>query len=210
MNKIRNSGIYLIDLKGNVNPEFGMKHYCVLVNTIDRDLFLAFPTTTSIKRRKEAGTYILKIDNSVVLFKHTRIISRNRIIGESVKNGILNVWDEFELDSLMKEYEDFILDMHRHAMKSVKQYHNAKEASFNSLKLECKERIELSVGESIRYDEMVIYYQGGKVVHNEISTKESGVKQITFSVKDKYNQKITKIVEVVINEQTDNYDAESK
>ena len=49
VNKIRNGGIYLIDLKGNVNPEFGMKYYCVLVNTIDKDLFLAFPTTISIK-----------------------------------------------------------------------------------------------------------------------------------------------------------------
>lgn len=108
----------------------------------------------------------------------------------------------------MREYEDFILDMHRHAMKSVKQYHNAKEVSLNNLKLECKERIEFSVGESIRNDEMVIYHQGGKVVHNEISTKESGIKQITFSVKDKYNQKITKVVEAVINEKTDNHDVE--
>ena len=56
---------------------------------------------------------------------------------------------------------------------------------------------------------MVIYHQGGNVVHNEISTKESGIKQITFSVKDKYNQKITKVVEVVINEKTDNHDVEN-
>ena len=46
VNKIKNGGIYLIDLKGNVYPEFGMKFYCVLVNSIDKDLFLAFPTTS--------------------------------------------------------------------------------------------------------------------------------------------------------------------
>ena len=51
-NKIRNGGLYLIDLKGNINPEFGLKHYCVLISTEDRDLFLAFPTTTSKKEQQ--------------------------------------------------------------------------------------------------------------------------------------------------------------
>lgn len=201
--KIRNGGIYLVDLSGNVNPEFGLNHYCVLVNTIDRDLFLAFPTTTSNKRKKEDGTYNLKIDNSIVLFKHTRVISRKRIIGEQTQNGILSVLNEIELDSLLNAYETFIGDMHKNAIKSVKQYHKSKDDSLTKLKLDCEQSIEVLVGETIDYNKLVLSYTGDLVFNNTVSTKTSGLKKVNISVKDKYNQKITKTVDVLVKENTE-------
>lgn len=37
--KLKNGGMYLVDLTGNINPEFGLKHYCVLIKTEDKELF---------------------------------------------------------------------------------------------------------------------------------------------------------------------------
>lgn len=210
--KIRNGGMYLVNLSGSVNPEFGLKHYCVLVNTHDKDLFLAFPTTTSEKRNNERWTKVLTIDNSIVLLKHVRIISKRRIICEATTNGVLNVLNEDELDSLLSEYEEFIHYAHQKANLSVKQYHDHRQKSFDNLSLECVSSVEIKVGELIDYNSLVTKASGGNVVHNNISTKTTGEKIITYILKDKYNQKIEKDVKVIINEeiQEDEVNTESE
>lgn len=197
-NKIRNGGLYLIDLKGNVNPEFGLTHYCVLVGTDDRDLFLAFPTTTSSKRVSEKYHQVLEIDGSIVLFKHTRIISRKRIIGEQTRDGVLSVLSENELKKLLTEYHNYTKKISEEAIKSVHNFHESRNRSKENLNLECVDSFELKVGEKLDYNNLVKSFAGGKLTHTEISTKTTGVKSVNMIVKDKYGQKIIKTVDVEI------------
>ena len=196
--KIRNGGLYLIDFKGNVNPEFGLTHYCVLVATEDRDIFLSFPTTTSKKIKTEKYHHILNIDGSIVLFKHTRFISRQRIIGERTRDGVLSVLSEDELKELLNDYKMYTDRISEEAIKSSHNYHDARNKSKNKLKLKCVESCEVFVNEKIDFDSLVIEIDGGKLSHTEISTKTPCIKTVNLSVKDEYGQKITKTVKINI------------
>ncbi len=40
--KLKYGGIYLVNLKGYVSPEFGFNHYCILLKTDIKDLYLVF------------------------------------------------------------------------------------------------------------------------------------------------------------------------
>ncbi|WP_337553696.1 hypothetical protein [Massilicoli timonensis] len=199
-NKIRNGGLYLIDLKGNVDPEFGLKHYCVLVGTEDRDLYLAFPTTTSNKRMGEKYHHVLDIDSSIVLFKHTRMISKRRIIGEQTRNGVLSVLSEEELNELLLAYREYTEKLCNEAIKSAKQFHEARNKSKDNLKLECIDSFEINVGETLNYDDLVKVFDGGKLTHTEVSTKSAGEKSVDMIVKDKYGQKITRTIRIWVTE----------
>lgn len=197
--KIINGGMYLVDLKGNVNPEFGYLHYCILIKTHDKDLFLAFPTTTSKDRQSEDFTYVLPVDNSIILFKHTRIVSKFRVIDELKDNdGHLIVLSDEELDCIFKEYEKFIKHIEGVAKKSVKQYFVAKEAAKDALKLKCIEEITLKRRTVIDYNSLITEASSGKIVHNLISTKKIGTQNITYTLTDKFGHKTAMTVKVNI------------
>lgn len=187
--KLKNGGMYLVDLTGNVNPEFGMKHYCVLIKTDDSELFLAIPTTTSYGRVTEKH-YILECDKSIALYKHTRIISNKRVIGEKKIHGELCVLEKEDLDELLNGYELYIQGLHKKALNSVQQYHKAKEISKSKMKLECLNEATVYKDEDIDVRMLVPLYDGGKLLHDPISTKKIGTFEFDVWVKDNYSQKL--------------------
>ncbi len=135
-----------------------------------------------------------------MLFKHTRIISRYRIIGEQTREGILSVLSEEELNGLLTEYREYIQETCKRAIASVHSFHESKKKSKEGLQLECLDHVEVMVGDELDYLKLVKSYSGNKLTHTEISTKTTGTKSVNVIVKDKYGQRITKTVIVNVKE----------
>lgn len=193
--KLKNGGMYLVNLTGNINPEFGLKHYCVLIKTDDRELFLAFPTTTSSNRNSEKHC-VLKCDNSIALYKHTRIISNKRVVGEKKINGELCVLEKEDLDNLINGYETYIHKLHADAISSVEQYHKAKCESRDKMELICIDEFTVNKDENVDINDLVQTHKGGKLLHDPIVTKQVGSYELNVWVKDNYSQKLRKQVTI--------------
>lgn len=193
--KLKNGGMYLVNLTGNINPEFGLKHYCILIKTDDRELFLAIPTTTSPNRVSEKHC-VLTCDNSIALYKHTRIISNKRVVGEKKINGELCVLEKEDLDNLINGYETYIHGLHTNAVYSVGQYHKAKSESKNEMELICIEEITVRKDEYVDINTLVQMHKGGKLLHDPIITKQIGSYKLNVWVKDNYSQKLKKQVTI--------------
>lgn len=193
--KLKNGGMYLVNLTGNINPEFGLKHYCVLVRTEDKELFLAIPTTTSANRTSEKHC-ILKCDNSIALYKHTRIISNKRVVGEKRINGQLCVLEKDDLDNLLKGYKKYIDNLHKEAVHSVEQYHQVKKKSRDKMELICIEEITVNKDEVVDIENLVQVHKGGKLLSDPIITKQTGTYVLNVWVKDNYSQKLKKQITI--------------
>ena len=132
-------------------------------------------------------------------------ISRQRIIGERTRDGVLSVLSEDELKELLNDYKMYTDRISEEAIKSSHNYHDARNKSKNKLKLKCVESCEVFVNEKIDFDSLVIEIDGGKLSHTEISTKTPCIKTVNLSVKDEYGQKITKTVKINILEKEQRY-----
>lgn len=107
--KIRNGGIYLVYPGRTVDPELRNPHYCVIMKTYDKNLFLALPTTS--KHKIDQYVHIIPEDNSRCLFKHMRIVSKGRIIKPLLdRNGNPVILSNDSLIDLVKDYQCFIKD----------------------------------------------------------------------------------------------------
>lgn len=184
-----------MNLTGNINPEFGLKHYCVLIKTDDRELFLAIPTTTSPNRNLEKQC-VLKCDNSIALYKHTRIISNKRVVGEKKINGELCVLEKEDLDILINGYEAYIHKLHTDAISSVEQYHRAKSESRDKMELICIDEFTVNKDENVDINALVQIHKGGKILHDPMITKQVGSYELNVWVKDNYSQKLKKQVTI--------------
>lgn len=199
-NKIYSGGIYLIDQSGNVNPEFGLNHYAILMKTNKADLYLAFPLTTSEKRKVEKYTIPRPdgVDNEYILLYQAKPISKNRVIGKKTKGGEHVIVSEDNCKYIFDEYLKYINDIKMNNIISIKAIYENKDASKKSLILECQSKISVFQYDLIDYDSLVISFKGGKLTHTEISTRNTGHKTIKFKVADKYGQSIIKTVDVEI------------
>ncbi len=128
--KIRNGGLYLVNLGKTFNPELNAPHYCVIMKTHDKDLFIALPTTS--KQKVDIYNHIIPEDNSVCLFKHMRTVSRSRILKPLLNaDGQEVILSNENMANLLIDYQHFIKDMCDKAILSNNMY-------FESLKEEVK------------------------------------------------------------------------
>lgn len=119
--KIRPGGIYLVNLGAVKNPELNSPHYCVILKTHDKDLFLALPTTS--KYRKDEFKFIIPEDNSTCLFKHMRTISRYRILKPLLNdNGKEIILSTENLTNLINKYKEYINLVCCRAVQGNKDY----------------------------------------------------------------------------------------
>jgi len=118
--KIVSGGLYLVNLNIPVNPEFGFYHYCVILKTQDKDLFIALPTTS--KNKQDEFKFIIPEDNSICLFKHMRSISRIRIIKPLYINDKKVVLSSDSLSKLLYSYLNYINIMCRKTLYSNADY----------------------------------------------------------------------------------------
>ena len=117
--KIINGGIYLVKFTDTINPELKDPHYCVVLKTHDKDLFVALPTTS--KKKKDLYSFLIPEDSSTCLFKHMKVVARGRIIKpleDSNKNPI--VLSNENLTKLLAKFRIFIDDICRNAILSNK------------------------------------------------------------------------------------------
>lgn len=139
----------------------------------------------------------MKCDNSIALYKHTRIISNKRVIGEKRISGQLCVLEKDDLDILLKGYKKYIDKLHKDAIHSVDQYHQAKKKSKDKMELVCDEEVIVNKGEVIDINNLVQMHKGGKLLSDPIITKQTGTYVLNVWVKDNYSQKLKK--QIVIN-----------
>lgn len=127
--KIRPGGIYLINLGKTKNPELSSPHYCVILKTHDKDLFLALPTTS--KRKEDRYTYIIPEDNSTCMFKHMKTIARNRILKplKDAETGNEIVLSNEHLAELMSQYQMYIDVICKRAIQGNLDYVNSLQIS---------------------------------------------------------------------------------
>lgn len=198
--KIYPGGVYLIDLKGNVDPEFGLNHYAILMKTNKKDLYLAFPLTTSSNRSKEKYTFQMpnSIDNEYILLYQVKPVSKNRVIGKKQKDGKHIIISEEDCKTILKQYIEYINDLTENNIFSIKETYKNIENSKNRLALDCNTKISVLQNEKIDYNSPVINYEGGMLTYNLISTKKIGIKIIKYRVIDKYGQYIERDVNVEI------------
>lgn len=124
--KIRSGGLYLVNLGKTFNPELNAPHYCVIMKTHDKDLFIALPTTS--KNKNDMYMHIIPEDNSRCLFKHMRIVSRGRILKPLVDiDGKEVILSNENMIDLVKDYQHFIKDMCDNAIISNKMYFESLE-----------------------------------------------------------------------------------
>lgn len=199
-NKIVPGGIYLINQNGNVDPEFGLNHYAVLLKTNKKELYLAFPLTTS-KRRSDEKYTILRpetTDEEYILLYQTKPVSKNRVIGKKTKNGEQVIISEESCKYILNEYINYIKDLELNNIFSITNTIKNKKESKEKLKLECIQEVSFKQNYQINYEALVINYSGGKLSYTIISTKNIGNYVIEFRVVDKYGQKLIKKVNVNI------------
>lgn len=197
--KIQSGGIYLIDQRGYVSPEFGFDHYCILIRTNYNDLYLSFPLTTSKKRLEDSHTMRRPAaEEEIILFNQSKPISKDRVKGQKLVNGELDVITIDELEIIMNAYHDYLNSIQLSTKMSINQYNKNKKDSFANMSLQCKESYKAIVNQELDYDDLVISYTGGKLTHNLISVKNEGEYVVEFLLKDKYSQKIKKRVLVVM------------
>ena len=201
VDKVSNGGIYLIDLKGFVSPEFGYNHYCILLKTSLTDLYFAFPITTSENRKNEKYTIQNFIDGEgYILLYQAKPISKNRIISEKKRDGLLVLADETQSDKLFDEYLKYINDIKQNNNLSIKQIHKNIQKSKTEMVLNCVTSYTLFVNDKLDYNSLIIEAKGGTITHSEISTKRIGTYTVSFFLRDKYGNKLTQNVQVnVIN-----------
>lgn len=200
MKKIYSGGIYLIDLVGNVNPEFGLNHYAILMKTSKKDLYLAFPLTTSDKRSKEKYTIPMpnSTDNEYILLYQVKPISKNRVKGKKEKAGKHIIISEEDCKKIFDEYVKYINDLKTNNSISIIETHKNIEKSKTNLSLNCEKQITILQNTTIDYDSLIIEYNGGKLTYSLISTKKIGKQVIRYRVTDEYGQYIEKNVNVDI------------
>lgn len=193
-------GIYLIDQSGNVNPEFGMNHYSILLKTNKKDLYMAFPLTTSKKRITEKYTIPRpgSLDDEYILLYQVKPISKNRVTGKKTIDGEHVIISEDECDIIFNKYIDYLNDMKENTIISIKDTYKNKSVSKEALTLECLPEIIINKNDDINYQSLIIESSGGNVTNTQISTKEVGHKNIEYRITDKYGQKLIKIVNVEI------------
>lgn len=123
--KIRPGGIYLVDLGQTKSPELSAPHYCVILKTHDKDLFLALPTTS--KKKNDKFTYVIPEDNSTCMFKHMRTISRSRILKPLLdhESGNEIVLANNHLIDLINQYQQYIDVLCKRATQGNLDYVNS-------------------------------------------------------------------------------------
>ncbi len=122
--KIRPGGIYLVNLGRTKSPELNSPHYCVILKTHDRDLFLALPTTS--KSKEDEFKFIIPEDNSTCLFKHMKTIARSRIIKPLIDyDGNQVILSPDNLADLIRDYKDYIEFLCNKAIQGNIDYTNS-------------------------------------------------------------------------------------
>ncbi|MDQ0360133.1 hypothetical protein [Breznakia pachnodae] len=199
---IKNGGIYLVNYSGNITPEFGMKHFSVLIKTTDSEIFLSFPITSKIERMSDKSAILCPHNNDyVILLKHVRPVSFKRVIAPQTINGINIILNERQLIELFTGYDTYCLNIKNKSIVSVRNYHNHKHQSKNKMKLICYHSININCGDSLSPIDCVKEYTNGKLsILNNISTKMSGEYIINVQLKDKYGHKIIRKVNVIVND----------
>lgn len=125
--KVRPGGIYLVNLGRKKDPELSSPHYCVILKTHDKGLFLALPTTSKLKSDKYQ--YTIPEDNSTCLFKHMKTISELRILRPLLNHetGELIILSNEHLQELIEEYKRYINDLCERAIQGNLDYINSLE-----------------------------------------------------------------------------------
>ena len=202
MNRIRNGGIYLVQLDGHVSPEFKYKHFCILFKTQIKNLYLSFPLTTSSKRKQEKYTIPCPNNtNASILLQQVCVLSEDRILDDKTdENGELVALSADQCAMVFNEYIKYLNDILENTSKSIAQYIENKNNSLGSLTFECPKKITIFQGEKIDYRSIPTKMNGGKIkIKNEISTQSLGDKEVEMIYEDKYYNSIkcTVLVHVV-------------
>ncbi|RHB95317.1 hypothetical protein [Thomasclavelia ramosa] len=200
-NKLKPGGIYLIDQRGYISPEFGFNHYCILLKTNNKNMFLAFPLTTSDNRRNDAYTIPRPGDDKeLILLNQVKPISKNRVIGMKTENGQLVVIKSKDIEYIFGEYMIYLKNMELSSKMSVEQYLKNKEASRKAMRLQCVEKKMIKVNDKVLLEDLVIEKEGGDLKVVPISTKKAGIQTLEIVLVDNYNQKLKQKVMLVIEE----------
>lgn len=122
--KVRPGGIYLVNLGKTTSPELTSPHYCVILKTHDKDLFLALPTTS--KEKNDEFKFIIPEDGSTCLFKHMKTISRHRILKPLLdfETGEEIILSNEHLIELTNEYKIYINRLCERAIQGNLDYIN--------------------------------------------------------------------------------------
>lgn len=193
--KLKSGGIYLIDQKGFISPEYGYDHYCILMKTNNRDMFLAFPLTTLPKRRGEPYTLARPNDEKeIILLNQVKPISKHRVIGKKTQNGQLVVVSDNDIELIFSKYREYLEEMELSTKMSVRQYNENKKESREKMKLKCVDKITVERNSQINIESLIIEKIGGEIRTPKISTKKIGLNEIDISLVDRFNQRITKKV----------------
>lgn len=196
---IINGGIYLVDLTGYVSPEFGFNHYCILLKTSKKDLYLAFPITTSEKRKNDKYTIPNFVDGEgYILLHQVKPISKTRIISAKKKNGMMVCISEEQSNRLFDEYIQYITDLKQNNSLSIKKIMENREDSKQNMILNCLEDYHVVQGDILDYNSLIIEATGGKLTHTDISTKKVGEYVVQFYLTDIYGFKIKKETKIYI------------
>ena len=124
--KITNGGLYLVNPGKTMNPELNAPHYCVVIKTHDKDLFIALPTTS--KNKDDLYKHTIPEDNSKCLFKHMRVVSRSRILKPLLDlEGKEVIMSNQSMRDLLEDYQYFIKVMCDNAIISNKMYFESLE-----------------------------------------------------------------------------------
>lgn len=204
-NKIKNGGVYLVDLTNEISPEIVGQHYCYAFKSkIDKNLYLCFIMTSKPKRSKEKYTFsVPENPNGIIMLKHTKLISSNRFLNtlkDNNKNNI--VLSPNSIKRIFKEYNDYLLDIQNSAIKSAQQ--REKQISYDNMLLEVKEKIiKTNINESINLIDNVNYANGTLTIP-KIDVSKIGIFEYDYIITDIYGQtkKKTIILEVINSTET--------
>jgi len=117
--KIRTGGLYLVNMGRTYSPEFSSPHYCVILKTYDKGLFLAIPTTSKVKNEK--FKFLIPEDGSTCLFKHTRTIAKERILKPLLdSNGEQIIVSSKTLEQIADNYKMFVNYICNNAVIGIK------------------------------------------------------------------------------------------
>lgn len=187
--KIKNGGAYLIDLTSGRSPEIIGQHYCYAFKSkSDKNLYLCFIMTSKTKRNKEKYTFSLPENpDGIIMLKHTKLISSNRFLN-TLKNNRKEsiILSSSSVKQIFNEYNKYLLDIQRSAVKAAEQ--REKQKSYDNMYLKMfKSVITINLGEEINPQDYICY-ANGTITVPEIDISKEGILKYEFILTDSYGQ----------------------